>query len=114
MDLLWVFFKRSIQIKTIFFTKRLQDRARKTILVCTGLPAKDSDRTLIDRKGRIRDHQLFCELHLISESETLRAGTERIVKRKTSGFDFLDADPAVRAGKALTEIHRFPVDHIHH
>ena len=114
MDLFRIFLKRRVQVKPVFPAERVQDRPGKTVLIRTGLPSQHCDRTLINRKGRIRDHQLLGKLHLISKSETLRAGAEGIVEGKTPGLDLLDADPAVRTGKALAEIHRFPIDHIHH
>src|SRR5699024_10359340 len=52
--------------------------------------------------------------HLIAKPETFRAGSEGIVKGKAPWLDLLNADPAVRAGKTLAEIQRFPADHIHH
>ena len=114
MDLFRIFLERRVQVKPIFPAERIQDRPGKTVLIRTGLPSQHCDRTLINRKGRIRDHQLLGKLHLISKSETLRAGAKGIVEGKTPRLDLLDADPAVRTGKALAEIHRFPVDHIHH
>ena len=114
MDLLRIFFKRRVQVEIIFPAEGVQDGPRKTAFIRAGLPAQHRDGPFIDRQGRIRDHQFLGELHLVTQSEAFRAGAKRIVERKASRLDLLDADPAVRAGEALAEIHRLAVDHIHH
>ena len=59
MDLFRIVFKRSVQIKFVFFTQCLKNRICKASLIRTGLPAKHRDCSLIDTFGRIRDHQFF-------------------------------------------------------
>ena len=113
MDLFRIFFKWRIQIKPVLFAESVQNRPCKTGFVRAGLPSENRDRSFIDRKRRIRDDQFFRELHFIPQAVTFRACSKRVVKRKTSRFDLFYADPAVRTGKALTEIHRLPVDHIY-
>src|SRR5699024_6051103 len=98
----------------VFPAQSLKNGVGKARLVCTGLPSQHCDRALVDGKRRIRYHQLFCKLHLISEAETLRAGSEWVVEGEAPRLDLLDADPAVRTGKALAEVHRFTADDIYY
>ena len=114
MNFLRVLFKRSVQVKMIFLGQCLQYGIGKTALVRAGLPPHHGDRSLIDAESLVRDHQILVEFHLISQAEAYRAGTERIVEGKASGFHFADTDTTVRTGKALAESHRFAADHIHH
>ena len=114
MNLLGIILEGSIQIKIIFLRQCPQNSIGKAGLVRTGLPAHDRDGSLIDAESLVRDHQILVEFHLISQAEAYRAGTERIVEGKASGFHFADTDTTVRTGKALAESHRFAADHIHH
>ena len=114
MNLLRVFLKRSVQIKSVLFAEGIQNRMCEAGFVRAGLPAQNSNRAFIDGKRWIRDYQFFRELHFISQAETLRTRAEGIIKGKTSWLNFLNTDPAVRAGKALAEIQRFAVDHIYY
>ena len=113
MNLLGIILEGSIQIKIVFLRQCPQNSIGKAGLVRTGLPAHDRDGSLIDAESLVRDHQILVEFHLISQAEAYRAGTERIVEGKASGFHFADTDTTVRTGKALAEIHRFPTDHIY-
>ena len=98
----------------IFFTQRIQNRSGKASLCCTGLPAEYCNRTFLDGQRRIRDHQSLIKFHLISEPQTIRTGSERIVKRKTSRLNLINADPAVRTGKALAEVQIVSIHRIYH
>ena len=112
MDLLGIVAKRRVQIKTIFRCQSIQDRAGKASLLSTGLPSHYYDCPLIYTKRFIRDHKILIKLHLISQSKTLRAGTEGIIKGEASRFDLLDTDPTIRTGEILAEIDRFTVCNI--
>ena len=59
-------------------------------------------------KDLIRNHKVFVKLHLIAKSKAIRTGTKRIIKGKASRLYLINADTAVRAGKALAEIHWSP------
>ena len=113
MDLLRIIFKRSIKIKVILCRQGIQNRPRKASRLRAGLPAKDDDRSLVDTQGLIRDHQILIKFHLISQTETVRAGTEWVIKGETSRLHLLDTDPTVRAGKALAEVDRLAARHVH-
>ena len=52
------------------------------------------------------------KLHLIPESEALRACAKGVVEGKTARFDLINADPTVRARKAHGKIHWLCVCHI--
>ena len=84
----------------------------KAAFFVRGLPSHYGNRTVIQADTPIRYHQINIEFHLISESETFRTRTKRIVKGKTSRLYLVYADSTVRAGKVLAEIHRFAVYHI--
>ncbi len=114
MDLFRIRLKGDIQAEIIFFRQRLQHTAGKTALLCAGLPARNRNRALINGAGRIRNHQFFRKLHPIAQPGTLRTGAERIIKGKTSGFDLINADAAVRTGEALTEGMNRLVFHVLH
>ena len=60
----------------------------------------------------IWDHKVLIKFHLIPESVTYRAGSERIVERETSWFYFINADSAIRAGEILRKIDRFTIYNI--
>lgn len=65
-------------------------------------------------KDLIRYHQVDIELHLVSQTETVRAGSKRIIERKTSRLDLVNTDLAVRAGKTLAEIYDISIHRVHH
>ena len=68
------------------------------------LPAHNLDCSLCQMTRRlIRDHQILIKFHFVTKAETLRAGTKRIIKRKASRLNLINADSTVRAGKALAE-----------
>ena len=113
MDFLRIIFKRSIKIKVILCRQGIQNRPRKASRLRAGLPAKDDDRSLVNTQGLIRDHQILIKFHLISQTETVRAGAERVIEGEASRLHLLDADPAVRAGKALAEVDRLAASYIH-
>ena len=91
----------------------IQDRPRKASRLRAGLPAEDDDCSLVNTQGLIRDHQILIKFHLISQTETVRAGAERVIKGEASRLHLLDTDPAVRAGKALAEVDRLTASYIH-
>ena len=105
---------RCIQTEIIFLGQRPKNRIRKATAVVTGLPAHHLNGTVINTQTLIRNHQIRIEFHLITQTETYRAGTERIVKGKASGLNLTDADFTIRAGKTLTEINGYSTDDIHH
>ena len=112
--LLRIIFKGCAQRKFVFSGQRLQDSPGVAPPVRTGLPAQDDDGPLVDAQGFVRDHQVLVKLHLVAQSVALRAGPEGVVEGKAPGLYLVNADAAVRAGKALAEIHRLPAYHIHH
>ena len=114
LNFLRVFTERCIQGKIIFSGKSIQNRPRKTSLCCTGLPSENCNCSLIDAQLLIRNHQVNIKFHLITKSQTLRAGTEGIIERKAPRFDLINADSAVRAGKTLAEVQKFPVHGIYY
>ncbi len=109
-----IFTEGGIQIEMIFFAQRLQQRVGKAVFFAAGLPAHDGNSPLADAETLIRDHQVDVEFHLIAQSRTHGAGSERIVEGEASWLDLTDAYAAVRAGKALAEGHRLTPYDVHH
>ena len=107
LNFLWIFPKRCIQIEVIFFCQCLQDRICKRSRLLTALPPQHGNRALVDAQRAIGNHQVRIKFHLISESVALRTCPERVVERKASGLDFINADTAVRARKALGKRQHF-------
>ena len=105
--------KWRIQIKSILPAQCIQNCVGKAALIRTGLPSHYGDSSLCNTQGLIWNHQIRIKFHLISKSQTLWACTKRIVKGKASRLNFINADSAVRAGKALAEIHIIPIHGIH-
>ena len=60
--------------------KRIQNCSGKTSLTCAGLPSCHHDRAFQDTQRFIRDHQINVKFHLISESQTVRAGAKWIIE----------------------------------
>ena len=112
-DFLRIIPERRVQTELIMLGKCLQNRIGEAALLMAGLPSHSNNGTLVDAQRLIRNHQLRRKLHLITETETHRTSPERIVERKTSRFNLVNADAAVRTGKALTEIQHF-LPRIHH
>ena len=112
-DLVRIILKRGIQAELIFLCKRVQNRSCKASLICAGLPAHHSNRPFGNAERHIGDHKINIKFHLISKTGTLWAGSEGIIEGKASRLDFVHTDPAVRAGKALAEIHHIPVHRIY-
>ena len=112
-DLLRILLKGRVQIKMVLPAERLQHSVGKAALIRAGLPSRHGDGALVDALGGIRDHQLLIKLHLVAETEALGAGSEGVVEGEAARLDLADADPAVRAGKALAERHGLPAYHIH-
>ncbi|CCZ61743.1 unknown [Hungatella hathewayi CAG:224] len=108
-----ILFERCVKAELVFTAQRLQYGACKASLICTGLPAQYSDGPLVDAQTLVRNHQILIELHLISQTETIRAGAEGVIKGKASRFHLIDTDSTVRTGKALAEGNRLAVNHIH-
>ena len=113
LDLLWVVLKGRVQIEMVLLAQGVQNRPGKAPLVRAGLPAQHHNSPLADGQGLVRNHQIRVKLHLVAQAKALRAGAEGVVEGKASGLHLVDADAAVRAGKALAEIHRLPSHHIH-
>ena len=112
-DLLRIILKWRCKIKLIFFSQCIQNRSCKASFICAGLPSGHSDRTIQNTERWIRDHQFYVKFHLISESVTIRAGTKRIIKGKTSRLDLIDTHTTVRTGKTLAETQQFSINHFH-
>ena len=97
----------------VLLHQRVQNRTRKAAFIRAGLPSHAHNRPLADAQALVRNQQILVKLHLIAQSIAVRAGAERIIERKASGFHLVHADSTVRAGKILTEIHGFLVRNIH-
>ena len=102
------------QIKAVFFGQGVQNCTGKAVLVRAGLPAHGRDGSFYDTQAFIRDHQILVKLHLVTQSIAVRAGAERVIEGKAPRLDLIDADAAVRAGKALAELQHFSVLHVNH
>ena len=113
LDFLWIVLKWRVQRKVICFAKCIKNRIGKTLLIRTRLPSHYGNRPFADAQSLIRNHQILVKFHLISKPETLRACAKWIVEREASRLYLIDTDSTVRAGKALTEIHRLPVNNIY-
>ena len=112
--LLRILLKRCCQAEIIFSGKGIQDCSGKASLICAGLPSCNHNGTIQDTQRFIRDHQVNIKFHFIPKSQTIRAGTKRIIERKASRFNLIHTDTAVRAGKALAEIVDISVHSIYH
>ena len=114
MNFLRIILERRGEIKIVFFTESIQYGSCKTSFRLTRLPARNGNSTFFNGKGRIRYHQALIKFHLITQPQTVRACTERVVKRKTPRLNLVHTDSAVRAGKTLTEIQVLAIHGIHH
>ena len=101
-----------LEIKAIFLGQSDQDGVGKASFIHAGLPAQDSNGSVIDRQPLVRNDQAGIELHAVAQAGAVGAGAERIVKGKAAGFDLGNADPAVRAGEALGELQELSSDDI--
>ena len=109
--LLRILLKRCCQAEIIFSGKSIQDCPGKASLICAGLPSCDHNGTIQDTQRSIRDHQINIKFHFIPKSQTIRAGTKRIIERKASRFNLIHTDTA---GKALAEIMDISIHSIYH
>ena len=114
LNLFRILAERRIQRTFIFPCQSIQNRSGKASLRGTGLPPENSDSPFIDTQFLIRDHQIDIKFHLISKTQTLRAGTKWIIKGKTPGFDLINADATIRTGKTLAEIQKLPVHSVYY
>ena len=114
LDFLRILTERRVQRKLIFPCQGIQDRSGKASLGGTGLPPENSDSPFIDTQFLIRDHQIDIKFHLISKTQTLRAGTKWIIKGKAPGFDLINADATIRTGKTLAEVQKLPVHSVYY
>ena len=113
VDFLRIVLKGRAQGKFVLLSQRLQDGPCVASLVRAGLPSQHHNSSLVDAQRFVGNHQILVKLHLVAQSVALRAGPKGVVERKAPGLDLVNADTAVRAGKALAEIHGLPADHIH-
>ena len=102
-----------IQIEIILLCQSLQNRISIAGWITGRLPAHNLDCSLRQRQTLIRDHQILIKFHFVTKAETLRAGTKRIIKRKASWLNLINADTTVRAGKTLGKLYQFPANDIH-
>ena len=58
---------------------------------------------MIDAQALVWNHQILVKLHLISQTEAVRARTKWVVEREAARLNLIHADTAVRAGKILAE-----------
>ena len=107
LNLLWIIPEGCIQIEMISLRQSHKNGVSKTGRICRRLPSHHRNRSLGNAQWRIRNHQFRWKFHLIPQTMTHRTCTKRIIKWKASRFNLLKTDPTVRAGKALTESHRF-------
>ena len=113
LHLIAVLLKGRIQTEIICLCQRLQNGVSKAARLIAGLPAHNDDGALVDAPALIRNHQVHVKFHLVSQAVALRTGAKGIVEGKAPRLNLIDADPAVRAGKALAEGHGLPADHVY-
>ncbi len=111
-DLFGEFLPGCRHIKAVLLTKSNQDGVCKTPLVHAGLPADDGNSPLVDGEAVVRNQQTGVKLHAVAQSRAVGAGAEGVVEGEAAGLDLGDADPAVRAGKALAELQELPADDV--
>ena len=96
--------KRGIQAEMVFFRQSVQNRPSKAAFILAGLPAQHHNGPVQNAQRFVRYHQIRIKFHLVAQSQTVRAGAERIIKGKAAGLYLFNTDPAVRAGKILAEV----------
>ena len=101
-----------VQREFIFFGKGFEDRMGKALVVVRALPAHNLNAAFVKTLFLVRDHKIFVEFHLISETETFRAGAKGIVEGEGSGLNLFNAYAAVRTGKTLRKTHLLRSDYI--
>ena len=103
LNLCRIILKRRMQIKSILLRQRFHHTTGPACLIHHGLPPRYRDCSVRNAQRRIRNQQLLGEFPPESEPIALRTCAERIIKGERTRLQLLNADSAVRAGKALTE-----------